>query len=344
MSVRDIPDLSVLCLKVLAKTPTQFINEKTLKRPFAAYPHSLLTSCTQEIIDYVSEAGRLSDAVFPIDSFNTNRSYLSLKNSKVSSKYILAVLKLCPQLTHLDISGCLPVDDDVVCEVLDLCPSLQNLCVRNCRKLTDEALESITKKAKHITILSIGGNINMTDSGLQRFLRQYPLSSSLQELHVSGLPLSPTVLTAIAQCCPHLRALSLGYCLLPPASLRSLIEALDQLQFLSLAWAEAVTATATPAAPTFSSTVSPLDLLDLVRRLCSRLVSLDLTGMKSINAAALSHLVDYKYGQVSYVYPCISREHVRLSCTKCQSLSLSHCAMTTSGGKISWRVESVGAH
>ena len=137
MSMRDIPDLSLLCLKVIAKTPTQFISEKTLARPYQAYPKPLLNSCTQKIIDYVSEAGRLTDAVFPLDSFDTNRTFLSLRNSKVSSKYLLAVLKRCPQLTHLDVSGCFPVDDDVVSELLDLCPALQSLCIRNCRKLTD---------------------------------------------------------------------------------------------------------------------------------------------------------------------------------------------------------------
>jgi hypothetical protein len=295
MSMRDIPDLTLLCLKVIAKTPTQFINEKTLERPFRAYPKSLLNSSTQMLIDYVSEAGRLTDAVFPVNSFDSSRTYLSLKNSKISAKYLIEVLKRCPLLTHLDVSGCFPIDDDVISDILDLCPSLQNLCIRNCRKLTDDALVSIQKKSKCINILSIGGNINMTASGLQRFINNYSSAHSLRELHVSGLPLSPEVLAAVAKRCPSLRKLSIGYAIVAPETLESFLQQVGGgLDSLSIAWAELVSSS--------SSAAPPAPLLDTVGRHCAQLTSLDLTGVKNVNTAALTQFIDYKYSQVGELH------------------------------------------
>mmetsp|Transcript_2498 Transcript_2498/g.4538 ORF Transcript_2498/g.4538 Transcript_2498/m.4538 type:complete len:339 (+) Transcript_2498:44-1060(+) len=299
MSMRDIPDLSLLCLKVIAKTPTQFINEKSLARPYQAYPRSLLNSCTQMIIDYVSEAGRLTDAVFPLGSFDTDRTHLSLRNSKVSVQYLTAVLKRCPQLTSLDISGCFPIDDDVISDVLDLCPLLENLCIRNCRKLTDTALITLQKKSKHLTVLSIGGNINLTDNGLQRFINQFSGAPRLLELHVSGLPLSPALLAAIAKRCTSLRNISIGYAILTTETFRSFIEQVGPgLDQLSIAWVEgAVTHHA--AGPSSSVSLgSGADFLDLVRTCCPLLTVLDLTGVKSVNAAALQQFLDFKYTQM----------------------------------------------
>lgn len=295
MSMRDIPDLSLLCLKTIAKTPTQFISEKSLARPYQAYSKPLLNSCTQMLIDYVSEAGRLTDAVFPLNSFDTDRTFLSLKNSKVSAKYLIAVLKRCPKLTNLDVSGCFPIDDDVVSDILDLCPSLQNLCIRNCRKLTDAALVSIQKKSKFIVVLSIGGNINMTDAGIQRFITNYVGASRLEELHLSGLPLSSAVLGAVAARCRSLRSLSLGYAILTPDTFRALLEQVGAgLEQLSIAWAEVAV-----VQESLSSLQSSVDLLDLVRLHCARLQRLDLTGLKDVTAAALHQLLDHKSSQAS---------------------------------------------
>ena len=298
--MRDLPDLTLLCLKVIAKTPTEFINEKALDRPYRAYPKSLLNSSTQMMIDYISEAGRLTDAVFPLNSFDTGRTYLSFKNSKISAKYLIAVLKRCPLLTHLDVSGCFPIDDDVIAVILDSCPLLENLCIRNCRKLTDETLVSIQKESKCINILSIGGNINITETGLQRFINTYSLAHSLLELHVSGLPLTPGVLAAVGRC-SSLRSLSLGYALLTSETFRAVMEQVGGgLEALSLAWAEAVAQRDIGGAGSSSLSSGDHDsLLDHVRLNCPQLVSLDLIGMKNVNTAALSQVIDFKYSQVS---------------------------------------------
>lgn len=232
--------------------------------------------------------------MFPVNAFDTGRSYLSLKNSKISAKYLIDVLKRCPLLTRLDVTGCFPVDDDVISDILDLCPLIQNLCIRNCRKLTDAALVCIQKKSKCINILNIGGNINMTETGLQHFIINYPHAHSLQELHVSGLPLTPEVLGVVAKQCSSLRSLSLGYAIVTPETFKGFMEKIgDGLEYLSLAWAESVLQQDIGGGDNNSS------LVDLVRQNCAQLVSLDLTGVKNVNSAALNQLIDYKYSQVS---------------------------------------------
>jgi hypothetical protein len=289
----QLPDLTLLCLKIIAKTPTDFISEKTLERPYKAYPKTLLNSSTQMMIDYISEAGRLTDAVFPLNSFDTGRTYLSLSNSKISASYLISVLKRCPTLTHLDVSGCFPIDDDVISDIFDLCPLLQNLCIRNCRKLTDAALVTIQKKSKCLHVLSIGGDINMTDTGLQQFISNYPHAHTLVELHISGLPITPGVLSAIAKRCPALVKFSIGYAVITQQTFRSFVEKSgSELEFLSLAWAESVAQV---------DAVSS-EFLDHVGQYCAKLVSLDITGVKNVNLLAITQFVDYKYSQVSTLH------------------------------------------
>lgn len=297
MSARDVPDLSLMCLKIIAKTPSVYINKKALEGPYRVYPKPLLNSVTQLLIDYITEAGRLTDDVFPLDAFDTERTFLSLKNSKISCKYLIEVLKRCPMLTHLDVSGCFPIDDDIAAKVLELCPLLQHLFIRNCRKLTDITLTNLARNAKYITSLSIGGNINMTDVGLQNFILQYPNVGSLEELHLSGLPITPGVLENIGRNCTSLRNLSMGYAIITPQTLESFLDVLgDNLETLSIAWLEPLLLQHDASESMLS--YSAAQFMDIVRRCCSRLVDLDLTGMKFVNLALLSQLIEYKYSQM----------------------------------------------
>lgn len=288
MSVRDIPDLSTLCLKVISKSPKDFINEKTLQRPYQAYPTSVLSASTQMMMDYFSEAGRLNDDVFPIESFRTGRTFLSLKNSKVSVSYLLDALRQCPDLIRLDVSGCFLVDDDVIAEFFNICPRLQNLCIRNCRKLSDKALESIQGKSKHLNALHIGGNVNITDTGLLHFIKKFTRSNLLEEFHISGLTITTDVLDAIAKHCTSLRSLSLGYAILSSDIFKDFMEKIgSQLEYLCVAW------------------VGPLNPLDTIASdylyhvscNCPKLTDIDITGIKNVSISSLQQLIDYKISQ-----------------------------------------------
>ena len=295
MSARDITDLSTICLKVIAKSPTDFISEKSLKRAYQSYANSLINTTSQLLIDYISDAGRMTDDVFPADAFATERTSLSLKNSKISAKYLLEVLKRCPKLKHLDISGCFLIDDDVVSNILDLCPQIQSFCIRNCRKITDHALVQISLKAAHLTALNIGGNINVSDKGLQRFVREYRNVQVLEELHLSGLPITENLLKLLAQNCKSLQILSIAYAIISPPMLESFMVVVGRgLKYLNVAWVEAMIAPYTTEATTLNT---DLDYIDIIRRHCPLLVSLDVTGMKNINFMALSQLLEYKHDQ-----------------------------------------------
>jgi hypothetical protein len=96
MLARDIPRLSVLVLKEIAKSPAQYLTLDSYKRAIKIVQQNV--DFTQILIDYITEAGRLNDDVIPIEFFTSDRITLILRNTKLSSKYINKVIDKCPLL------------------------------------------------------------------------------------------------------------------------------------------------------------------------------------------------------------------------------------------------------
>ncbi len=84
---REIQPLFITVLKNIAKQPLKHITEATVERAFSktniALIETLNVDIVQVIVDYVSEAGRLTDDVVPAHLF-TGKSDISFKNSKIS--------------------------------------------------------------------------------------------------------------------------------------------------------------------------------------------------------------------------------------------------------------------
>ena len=97
------------------------------------FNHGFQKQTTQVLINYVTDAGRYTDDIIPTTFFNGSRKELCLKNTKVSSKYIMKILDICPLLEDIDVSGTFLVDDDLVLNILQKCKNLKSLNIRNCR-------------------------------------------------------------------------------------------------------------------------------------------------------------------------------------------------------------------
>lgn len=221
--LREIPTLHVTVLKEIAKAPTKFVSEARLKKAFAIGPRQQLAEqfdLAQVLTDYITDAGRLTDDVLPPSLFKAGRVTLSLKNSKISGKYIKKIIdNVCPSLFVLDVSGTFQVDDNTVQYILQHCKNLKCLSIRNCRKITDKSLEFIVQFGNNLTSIDLGGCINMSYEGINKFV-QHRKMSHLLELNLSGLPIQSDTLSLISSCCVELTSLGIGYADIGEMSLR----------------------------------------------------------------------------------------------------------------------------
>lgn len=97
---RDIPKLSTLILKEIARSPAKYLSANC-----SLIQNSPLYSkiegnfdVAQVLIDYITEAGRLVDDVMPVSLFQKDRTRLTLKNTKLSPKYVSKIIEQCPLL------------------------------------------------------------------------------------------------------------------------------------------------------------------------------------------------------------------------------------------------------
>ena len=212
--LREIPTLHILVLKEIAKAPTKYVSEAFLKKAYNIGPKQQLAEqfdIAQVLTDYITDAGRLTDDVLPPSLYKPGRTTLSLKNSKISGKYIKKVIdNVYTALLVLDVSGTFQVDDDTVQYILKKCSRLKTLSIRNCRKITDKSLDYIIQHGNNLTSVDLGGCINMSYEGINKFLQNKRMSG-LTELNLSGLPIQSDTVSIIQSCCPNLTSLGIGY-------------------------------------------------------------------------------------------------------------------------------------
>lgn len=302
--IREIPALYTLTIKEIAKVPTKFINEKRLKRADKIRGKDDLDfDLPQTLIDYVTEAGRMTDDIVPVSSFTSSRTTLRLKNTKVSGRYLKKILETTGAITELDVGGTFQVDDESVLAITTNCPKLKVLNIRNCKKLTDRSLEHILK-CDSLVSLNIGGNFNMTVSGILHFLKT-KLATRLEELHLSGLPITDEMMEIIGRRCNSLKTLGINYTDVSESSIRACLNEIgERLQILSVAWiAVSTDLTATQISEDFFSQFLP--------KACPKLVDLDVTGIRNLHAAALLSYLDAKQFEVR------PKDHIAVNLLNC---------------------------
>jgi hypothetical protein len=209
-------------------------------------------------------------------------------------KYLVSATSLCEQnLLRLDVSGCFQVNNHHVIAVLEQCPNIFKLNLKNCRKLTDELLDNIvTSNYSNIIELDIGGNFNISDKGVSNFIENYPSTSHLTMLSLSGLQISDETILLIAKKCKNITSLGCGYLDLRETTVHTLMTKLgSQLEFFDWSW---------PSTTPVVRNVQPsaIFVVDTLTALCPSLREIDMTGNKNLTLSNMIEFVERKISSV----------------------------------------------
>ena len=238
MMSKEIPKLSTLVLKEIAKAPAKYLSTESYERANKIISNSKDKGfdITQVLINYVTDAGRYTDDIIPTTFFNGSRKELCLKNTKVSSKYIMKILDICPLLEDIDVSGTFLVDDDLVLNILQKCKNLKSLNIRNCRKISELSLKYISSSQSlpnKIESLNIGGNLNISEQGLVSFLSSSK-APDLKYLYISGLSINDNLLYLISKKCLKLKGLGINYANISEDCLHKILTAPSSIPGMSI--------------------------------------------------------------------------------------------------------------
>jgi hypothetical protein len=284
MATRDILPLSVLILKAIAKKPSQYLTEASLSRyrRFRLSDYDL----AQDLIKAITEAGRLTDDAFPLELIDPSRTSLVANNTKLSGKYFRDVFDRCMHLTAIDLSGSFQVDDETTKYMFQRCLSLRHLRIRNCRKLTAKTLEDLLSSPICLKELDIGGDVNIEVKGVDDFINKYSYIEQIETLHLSGLIIRDSTVSAIIKKCKSVTKLGIAYADISDQSLSRLIQSLGaHLLALNIAWLS------TTSAPIHNQIESD-KLLSVLINSCPVLEELDVSGIKSITSVDINYLVE----------------------------------------------------
>ena len=102
---------------------------------------------------------------------NLGLIHLSLRWSRITHHSAPTISDHCPNLISLDLSYS-DVGDDAVSEVVRNCPHLTSLAVTGCSAVSDRALSTIALHASRLESLSLGLCAKITDRGVQTIARK----------------------------------------------------------------------------------------------------------------------------------------------------------------------------
>ena len=288
---REVPSLSITCLKLISKSPNSYISEKSYEKILKLYSKQLIMKATQHLINYITEVGRMSDFIIPLIAFHNEYHTLSLKNSKITGNYLISIIQRSSFLEIIDVSGCLMIDDYVINQILSICLLLKTIEIRNCRKLTDLSIQYLNELGSNLVNINIGGNFNITEAGVLQLIQEHPNRHSFQSLNISGLPITEGTLESLSLHCTTLKYLGIGYAIISEISIRKYLEISGmRLECLILSWI-------TPPLGYLDSL--SFDLLDYIARTCPKLHTLDISGLKNMSYNAILSFIETKRAKVS---------------------------------------------
>eukprot|EP00937_MAST-01D_sp_MAST-1D-sp2_P005549 g5549.t1 len=274
--VRNVPSLSKLCLDALSAKP-EAITAAALARAHRVLPptHEQSVRAKQALLSALEGAGQLQDECIPPGFFDASMTSLCLANAPVSDALLARLARECPQLTALDLGGCFEVWGEGVEALLRACPKLRELRLENCRKLTAAPLGAMVRHGTALRSISLGGAVNVAPGKVRELVLEHSHAQQFEALHVSGLGLGGEDVSAIAQRCGALRALSLGFShALADAHVAGLVARLPRLAELRLHWCHGLTD----------------GVLRELATLAKALTQLDVSGCKALSADALTAL------------------------------------------------------
>ncbi|XP_074089923.1 F-box/LRR-repeat protein 15 isoform X1 [Macrotis lagotis] len=80
------------------------------------------------------------------------RSLSLAVNANVGDATVQELARCCPQLEHLDLTGCLRVRSDAIRTLAEYCPRLRSLRVRHCHDVAESSLSVLRKRGVNIDV------------------------------------------------------------------------------------------------------------------------------------------------------------------------------------------------
>ncbi|TDH67604.1 hypothetical protein CCR75_000084 [Bremia lactucae] len=299
---REVAPLEKLVLKFISKAPRYLdviINEDTLERAhrIGKLANARTHKAKQEVIRALLRGGRVGDDTLPRSFFHSSMTRIEIIGAKISTVFVelkflmmchchlsdVKLSEMCPKLQIVNFSGCFRLTDDAIELLLKSCPEIKDLNIENCRKLTDATLDHLRKLSPKLQSLDIGGNFNMTITGITRLIERHPNHSKFTKIHISGHLVTDETIKAIMAKCRKLHSLSVGYCAITDEALIALLKKRESISRLYLHWNVAITD----------------QFLRFLASGARNLQELNLCGVKTISADAIVATIHAKMGAQS---------------------------------------------
>lgn len=137
----------------------------------------------------------------------------------------------CSTLQSFDVSGCFQVDDAVLIDTLTRCNQLKYLDIENCRKISDKGVDGLVSSKRKLDSINIGGDYNITNTGLKKFVTKFPNLRDLRHLHVSGLDINDDIIYSIVDNCSDLTSLSISFADISEDALNTLLDKFGNINY-----------------------------------------------------------------------------------------------------------------
>lgn len=200
---RDVQSLETLMYRYFAKNvkSMESITEATIDRahrilsPDTHASQRVKATMTRHLVD----SGRFGDDPYPPNYFHPSFQSIEILGAKISRPFVTKLASICAtELRQVNFSGCFRLDDKAVEILCRSCPNLQRLNVENCRKLSDRTLETLVVQSPQLEHLDVGGNFNMTSTGLVHVLSTHPNARAFESLGLSGHHLTLEIMTLMS--------------------------------------------------------------------------------------------------------------------------------------------------
>lgn len=148
---------------------------------------------------------------------------------------IISLIKICPNIQAIDFQSCL-INDVQIEEIAKLCPKLTHINLSNCNFITDNGLISIAQNCNRLTHINLNYNLQLTDFSITaiadncneltfielsqcKFINDQSLMLLLEccpnitHLNLSSTSITNLFVNKLAQNCPNLTHLNLNNCI-----------------------------------------------------------------------------------------------------------------------------------
>jgi len=183
---------------------------------------------------------------------NPHLRCLDLSFTQVTDTGIASISTKCPNLSSINLSGCLSITDVTLSYLAQNCKKLQSLVLSGCPRVGDIGIQLIAQEVKHhLRILDLNDCSRISDKALVYLGHYCPSLTCLRlkntgisvpvffkllsrlhltELNIQSLPATDSFLFALTRLQPTLKIIDLSFC--SRISLVGLKHTVEKLEFL----------------------------------------------------------------------------------------------------------------